>query len=357
MQDNLNDDLVKLVRYTIVHLERDREAILHRGEEIVVDNLSDEAFATWMLAKHGPLVRPGGGQVTGGARRFLRICYKVIGRWPKQSRSFEKRQLDVLEEIRDALWARPRAGKGTRPKPYGELMRRLERSRGTFGRWREGLERCARTLSVDLAQAFNQHRTVGDLESPWIGAAELQEAFHHPHRFDRAVLDGFTGRARGDLRSYLLQPLDNPPQEVKVPPVYSVWGPVVEREGRLTQEITNSRSAYIAPDSPDLKRFLNENRVDLVLNAFTPELGLVRWSELRQDHEHQMRSVGYQLAGRRLLWVHQVVDQDVTRRAGRHFVVSVEFNEEEDGKRSFHLYAVHIEIDLDRCRAALASRR
>jgi hypothetical protein len=102
---SLSDDLVKLVRYTIVNIERDREAIVGRGEEIVTDNLSDDAFASWMIAKHVPLDSYKGKNGWGedDARKSLRVCYEVLGRWPKQDRKYEKRQLEILEGIKEAL--------------------------------------------------------------------------------------------------------------------------------------------------------------------------------------------------------------------------------------------------------------
>lgn len=95
---NLSDDMVKLVRYSIVSIKRDEEQILHRDEEIFDDNMSDDAFATWVISKYGDSQGLGSED-----RKFLRVSYEVLGRWPKQDREFEKRQIKVLEEIRDRL--------------------------------------------------------------------------------------------------------------------------------------------------------------------------------------------------------------------------------------------------------------
>ncbi len=94
---SLNDDMVKLVRYSIVTIERDKEAILvSRAERLVTDNLSDDAFASWMISEHRE-------QMRGTANQYLRVSFEVIDRWAKQDRKYEKRQLEILGEIRDRM--------------------------------------------------------------------------------------------------------------------------------------------------------------------------------------------------------------------------------------------------------------
>ena len=100
MDMSLNDDMVKLVRFTIVNIERDKEKILARDEEVVTDALSDDAFASWMISKH---VKPYDGKGDDDPRKYLRVSYEVVSRWPKQDRKYEKRQLEVLEGIREAI--------------------------------------------------------------------------------------------------------------------------------------------------------------------------------------------------------------------------------------------------------------
>jgi len=98
---NLADDMVKLVRFTIVSIKRDEEKILKRDEEIFDDNMTDDAFATWVISKYGE-----SRGMSSDDRKYLRVSYEVLGRWPKQDRKYEKRQLEVLEGIRQEL-ARP----------------------------------------------------------------------------------------------------------------------------------------------------------------------------------------------------------------------------------------------------------
>lgn len=114
MDTNLSDDMVKLVRYTIVSIERDHERIIHHDEEIVTDNLTDDAFASWMIASYlqskvykRRVDEDPDNRVKHDHKKNLRVCYEVLCRWPKQDRKYEKRQLEVLEGIREAILRRP----------------------------------------------------------------------------------------------------------------------------------------------------------------------------------------------------------------------------------------------------------
>ena len=52
--NDLQDDSVKLVAYTIVSLKRGRERILDGGQDsvIVTDSMTGKAFMSWILAKY-----------------------------------------------------------------------------------------------------------------------------------------------------------------------------------------------------------------------------------------------------------------------------------------------------------------
>jgi len=124
MDTNLSDDMVKLVRYTIVSIERDHERIIHHNEEIVTDNLTDDAFASWMIASYlqskeymRKVDEDPRHKIRHDHKKNLRVCFEVLCRWPKQDRKYEKRQLEVLEGIREAILRRPL---DTDDSEYGE---------------------------------------------------------------------------------------------------------------------------------------------------------------------------------------------------------------------------------------------
>ncbi|HBL30311.1 MAG TPA: hypothetical protein DD490_26045 [Acidobacteria bacterium] len=111
---NLNDDMVKLVRYTILTIQRDDEHVLGdprngqknltmaRGEKVVTDSMSEEAFSNWVITDY--LRQPGREDIKDDEeRKYLRVCYEVLGRWAKQDRKYEKRQLETLQGIQNVL--------------------------------------------------------------------------------------------------------------------------------------------------------------------------------------------------------------------------------------------------------------
>jgi len=97
---NLNNDQVKLVEYSIVSIERDRERKLYETEKIVVDNMTGEAFATWVIAE---FVQEQPHRVTHQEKKYLRVYYNVLDSWARESLHFESKQLDALEGIRRAI--------------------------------------------------------------------------------------------------------------------------------------------------------------------------------------------------------------------------------------------------------------
>lgn len=100
---NLSDDMVKLVEYTIVTIERGEENILSGDRpklKLVKRNMTGEAFASWIISEDLKMENGGNEQ-----NEYLRVYYNVLHRWPKQDLEFEEKQLDYLEGIRDALQA------------------------------------------------------------------------------------------------------------------------------------------------------------------------------------------------------------------------------------------------------------
>jgi len=97
---DLSNDLVKLVSYSIVSIERDRERKLYEGEKIVTDNMTGEAFATWMIAE---FVQKHPDRVTHQEKKYLRVYYSVLDSWVRESLHYEQKQLDILAGIERAI--------------------------------------------------------------------------------------------------------------------------------------------------------------------------------------------------------------------------------------------------------------
>lgn len=124
---NLSDDQVKLVRYVIVSVERDRERKLDEGEILVTDDLTPDGFASWRIAAY--FQSPDHEEIPHEEKKHLRVCYRVLCRWHRESLHYQSRKLDELRGIREAIEAsgspapkgrsRPRRAEKAQPPALG----------------------------------------------------------------------------------------------------------------------------------------------------------------------------------------------------------------------------------------------
>src|SRR2546421_9761165 len=125
---NLNDDMLKLVRYKILFIRRDYEHAFREKEELVFDNMTDSAFTAWKIAefiqsldhievpekwlKKVPPYPPdrkmiGGKEVIHSLpesdKKHLRVYFEVLQRYAREKLKYEEDQLDALRGIREAI--------------------------------------------------------------------------------------------------------------------------------------------------------------------------------------------------------------------------------------------------------------
>jgi len=134
MDKDLNDDMLKLVRYKILFVKRDLEHAFPEHEELVSDNMEPSAYAAWKVAefiqslaqkdtgipaKWGeyPSEKDDGKFkyrekkndryiLTGlpeDDKKYLRVFYEVLERYPREKLKYEEDHLKVLREIRDKM--------------------------------------------------------------------------------------------------------------------------------------------------------------------------------------------------------------------------------------------------------------
>ena len=141
MDKDLNDDMLKLVRFKVLFVKRDYEHVFGEWEELVSDNLDGPAFAAWQIAKFVqrmgskkvkvpdkwkdevndtvpdwvktepklPRTPPNGkadADLTGldeDEKKYLRVYYDVLERYPREKLKFEEDQLKELRGIREAI--------------------------------------------------------------------------------------------------------------------------------------------------------------------------------------------------------------------------------------------------------------
>jgi hypothetical protein len=132
---DLSGDMLKLVRYKILFMKRGYEIAFPEQEELVADNTNATAYAAWKIAeftqrlgdtevpakwgkdKDGRPKYPGEAkqiEPTGQKiwvinrlpeddKKYLRVFFEVLDRYPRAKFKFEKRQIKLLEQIRDRL--------------------------------------------------------------------------------------------------------------------------------------------------------------------------------------------------------------------------------------------------------------
>jgi hypothetical protein len=107
--EDLNDDTVKLVAYTIVSVKRDHERVMPRGEGtlIVAERLCGDRFIAWMVSRYlaSPdyAALPDEQKLQEGDQKCLRVHYTVTHRWPKEPSRHSERQLRILGEIQRSI--------------------------------------------------------------------------------------------------------------------------------------------------------------------------------------------------------------------------------------------------------------
>ncbi|HEX4963472.1 MAG TPA: hypothetical protein VF173_21770 [Thermoanaerobaculia bacterium] len=120
------DETVKLVEYTIVSIKPCEEKVLKRGQVIYADDMSDDNFAAWVIARYfqgddDAEVRSSRGkeeskderekqderrrrrEIPGDDKRYLRVYHHVLDSWARPDDCCDNRQLDVLRGIEDAI--------------------------------------------------------------------------------------------------------------------------------------------------------------------------------------------------------------------------------------------------------------
>lgn len=117
-------DQLRLVRYKVLFLKRDLEVAFPEQEELVVEEIPKDGFISWKIAEfiqlmaRGEVRQPGKWQeknyppdVRNGNvmslpdkdKRFLRVYVQVLDTYDRERMNYERDQIDVLKEIRDAI--------------------------------------------------------------------------------------------------------------------------------------------------------------------------------------------------------------------------------------------------------------
>ena len=155
LDKDLHDDMLKLVRYKILFVKGDHEHAFPEAEELVADNMDGSAFTAWKIAEFIQNLQPpkddkdkdkertrvpkkwadkhypgpphdSNGVLTGlpaGDKKYLRVYYEVLDRYPREKFKYEEQQIRVLN--RYATASPPALGHRLRHRfPLGRQRRR-----------------------------------------------------------------------------------------------------------------------------------------------------------------------------------------------------------------------------------------
>lgn len=134
---DLHDDMLKLVRYKILFVRREYEYAFPEQEDLVSDNMDGSAFTAWKIAEfiqdlhrqttrvplkwkdknYPPREFIKDGYLNGiphEDKKYLRVYFEVLERYPREKFKYEEQQIKVLEDIRDILGG---SDTGTTPTP------------------------------------------------------------------------------------------------------------------------------------------------------------------------------------------------------------------------------------------------
>jgi hypothetical protein len=137
---DLRDDMLKLVRYKILFVKREYEYAFPEEEELVSDNTDAAAYTAWKIAhfiqrlsKDRDIKAPRSWEEYPGDeytetrgtdrmligfpeddKKYLRVFYEVLERYPRERFRYEEEQIDILRDISRTLKG---GGTSTRTSP------------------------------------------------------------------------------------------------------------------------------------------------------------------------------------------------------------------------------------------------
>ena len=137
---DLHDDMLKLVRYKVLFVRREYEYAFPEQEDLVSDNMDGSAFTAWKIAEfiqdlhrqttrvplkwkdknYPPREFIKDGYLNGiphEDKKFLRVYFEVLERYPREKFKYEEQQIKVLEDIRDRLSPSDTGTTTTPPSP------------------------------------------------------------------------------------------------------------------------------------------------------------------------------------------------------------------------------------------------
>jgi hypothetical protein len=370
MDRDLRDDMLKLVRYKVLFVKREYEHAFREQEDLVSENMDGSAFTAWKVAefiqglaakktnvptKWGKTYPEGyrTGDVLIGLpdedKKYLRVYFEVMDRYPREKFKYEEEQISVLEDIRDELKkkraAAPAPGNGGSPQSsaaFDEIGKRLEANKFRLKYQRQGFQLGHAKLSKDVSAAFTKFRKLGEFTALDIPAADLDKAFRDGVNtpFNPAGLDSFPGKWKGTNRHY-----DLAGKEIKedASTWNMTWSKGTFSDNVYLQTVVGSKEKhYTADHLPEL----SEKKVDLALNLYRKELGITGWLSTFVEFRSEMALISYELRKGAFLWIGQILTEKL-EPAQDEKLFWMFFEWKQNNKPNYFMYGLMFEIDFD----------
>jgi len=332
LDKDLRDDMLKLVRYKILFVRREYEVSFPEQEDIVSENMDGDAFAAWKVAefiqdlvkgetrvpqkwadKQYPqgFIKPAGdfrnGTLTGlppEDKKYLRVYYEVLERYPREKFKYEEQQIRILEDIRDSLAIKTAAIPTLPIAPHDELVHYIIDNKSKLAEWRAGFAKWADSFANLIADTFNGHSKAGEFPTPHVNAAHLAEAFslslagQKDFRLD--TFDRFAATSKGRFRVY---DLATNKLAIDPAPTFSVWDTTIPfQDGQLQKTTGSQRQYYWVSHVPDL----STGFADIMVNFFREDLGLTSWASRFQHGRIEMPAICYEIDDKHVFWINQL---------------------------------------------------
>jgi hypothetical protein len=366
MDRDLRDDMLKLVRYKVLFVKREYEHAFPEQEDLVSENMDGSAFTAWKVAefiqglakqqtsipgKWGKTYPDGyrNGNVLIGLpdedKKYLRVYFEVMDRYPREKFKYEEEQISVLEDIRDELKKKRATGIVVTPTTsaaFDEIQKRLEANKFRFKYQRQGFQLHHAKLSKEVAEVFAKFRDFGEFPALSIGDKELDKAFANGVKtsFDPGGLNSFPGKWRGVNKHY---DLNNKEIAADATTWNMTWSEGEFPDNVYTQTVVGSKEKHYSADHlPDLSK----RKVDLALNLYTKELGITGWLSTYVEMRSEMALISYELQPAAFLWIGQVLTEKLEPVANEKLFWMF-FEWKPKGEPHYYMYGLMFEIDFD----------
>ena len=363
MDRDLRDDMLKLVRYKVLFVKREYEHAFREQEDLVSENMDGPAFTAWKvaefiqgLARHQTMVPskwgktyPEGyrtGDVLNGLpdedKKYLRVYFEVMDRYPREKFKYEEEQISVLEDIRDELKKKRADGK---PKPgpaFDDIEKRLETNKFRLKYQRQGFQLNHGTLSKEVADVFAKFRDFGEFKALAISDKQLDKAFanHVKTPFNPAGLNRFPGKWEGVNKHYDLKGKEIPEDQTTW---HMTWSDGTFVNKIYKQTVVGSKEKHYSADNlPDLSK----RKVDLALNLYRKEIGITGWLSTFVETRSEMALIAYELEEGAFLWIGQVLTEKL-EPVENEKLFWMFFEWKPKNESHYYMYGLMFEIDFD----------